>query len=293
MPEERTASATNGSALPALPERLPTAGFYSGEYTIRASDVDPTGRFRLDGIARFLQDIAADDLAASGFGSVDPVWIVRRTIVDVLQPISWPAKVRLERWCSAVSSHWSNMRVRLQADHETNPLNPVQRGAGLVETESFWINVDQNGFPARISDEGFAWLASMTDMHRLHWRPAHPRHPPQKTAAGLATDRRHVLRFSDFDPLNHMNNAAYWAILEDELTFHRDITTGQYRAIIEYLRPIPLDAVLTVRRQRVEDQLRIWLIVNDQVVSTITATAILHGTLLAPGETQDAVELTS
>ena len=45
------------------------------------------------------------------------------------------------------------MRVTMAAKHETNLFNPDPREDGLIETEGFWINVNAQGMPTRISDE--------------------------------------------------------------------------------------------------------------------------------------------
>lgn len=208
-------------------------------YRVRTGDVDQQAKLRLDSVARYLQDVAYDNLEASGFARTDPFWIVRRTVIDVIEPISWPGTVTAQRWCAALSTRWANMRVRITSQHETNKLNPNERAAGLVETEAFWINVNQQGLPTRISDGGFDSLASMTDVHRLRWQAMNPSTLPSTDGAGARRDRVHVLRSTDFDPLKHLNNAAYWAVVEDELADHPDLTTGPHRAVIEYLRPVP------------------------------------------------------
>ena len=67
--------------LTALPDG---ANPYSTVRTVRTGDVDTGKRLRLDGVARYLQDIGTDNLVAVGANDSDPLWIVRRTVVDVL-----------------------------------------------------------------------------------------------------------------------------------------------------------------------------------------------------------------
>lgn len=110
----------------------------------------------------------------------------------------------------------------------------------------------------------------MTDVHRLHWQPMNPRTPAEATAPGARPNRPHVLRSTDFDPLKHMNNAAYWAAVEDELVDHPDLTAQPYRAVIEYLRPAPPGAEMLIRRHRNADRLQLWMIVDEHVVATVT-----------------------
>ncbi|WP_306228561.1 acyl-ACP thioesterase domain-containing protein [Dietzia sp. Die43] len=188
-----------GASLHALgPPPSPEAGF-STRRRVRTGDVDPQRRLRLDSVARYLQDIAADNLDATGHARTDPFWIVRRTVIDVIEPISWPATVGLQRWCSGLSSRWANMRVRLTVEDSeasedpegpdgmpapgTAALGPPTARGGLVETEAFWIHVTAAGLPARISDSGMASLAGTTDIHRLRWAGLTQDCPPERPAS--------------------------------------------------------------------------------------------------------------
>ncbi|WP_440220856.1 acyl-[acyl-carrier-protein] thioesterase [Dietzia sp. MNB45] len=277
-----------GASMHALePPPSPEAGF-STRRRVRTGDVDPQRRLRLDSVARYLQDIAADNLDATGHARTDPFWIVRRTVIDVIEPISWPATVGLQRWCSGLSSRWANMRVRLTVeDSEASedpegpdgmpapgtaaPGPPTARG-GLVETEAFWINVTAAGLPARISDSGMASLAGTTDIHRLRWAGLTQDCPPERP--GEPQDRPHLLRSTDFDPLQHVNNAAYLAVVEDELLQHPDLLQRPHRVVIEYLRPVTPGATMTVRRRRAGDLLELWLMVDGVVAAAVLVTPI-------------------
>ncbi|MCQ4127674.1 thioesterase [Rhodococcus erythropolis] len=245
---------------------------FEAKYRVRGSDVTPDLTLRFDSVARFLQDVATDDLAASSFGSTDPYWIVRRTIIDVLEPIAWPGAVSLERWCSGLSTRWANMRVRIVEMPEINAFNPAPRRPGVIETESFWINVNVSGFPARISDEGFRHLSVGAPEERLRWQSMNSGAPAEQPSVDALQEREHVIRATDFDPFGHVNNSAYWAVVEDELTEHPDIRTGPHRAVIEYLKPVTPDSRIMLRRRRVSDRLSLWLLVNDTVVATVVVT---------------------
>jgi len=245
---------------------------FEAEFRVRGSDVAPDLTLRFDSVARILQDVATDDLAASSFGSTDPYWIVRRTIIDVLEPITWPGTVSLERWCSGLSTRWANMRVRIVEIPEVNAFNPAPRRAGVIETESFWINVNVSGFPARISDEGFRHLSAGAPETRLRWKSMNPGAPAAHLGTGAIQEREHVIRATDFDPFGHVNNSAYWAVVEDELSDHLDIRTGPHRAVIEYLKPVTPNSRIMVRRIRVGDRLSLWLLVNGTVVTTVVVT---------------------
>jgi len=59
----------------------PSAGrVFAGRRTIRSTDVTPAGVFRLDALARYLQDVAEDDVAATGW-QAPYGWLLRRCTV--------------------------------------------------------------------------------------------------------------------------------------------------------------------------------------------------------------------
>jgi acyl-ACP thioesterase len=63
---------------------------YSHDRRVRLSDAGPDGVLRLDGAARYLQDVASDDWAESGLDPSD-TWVVRRSALRVADGGRWPA----------------------------------------------------------------------------------------------------------------------------------------------------------------------------------------------------------
>lgn len=253
-----------------LSDRLEGAQYFEAQYRVRTGDIDQDMRVRLDSVARYLQDIANDNIEATEFWRTDPFWIVRRTIIDVIRPFSWPATITAQRWCGAASTRWTNMRVRLTAEHQTNLFNPDPRPDGLIETEAFWINVNDQGMPSRISDGMQNLVNSMTNEHRLRWKSMNPEKSPE---TGSEPDREFVLRAVDYDPFKHLNNAAYLSVVEEDILTHPELVDRPHRMVIEYLRPIEPGSTVTVRRLREEDRLTIWLLLGDE--QTVAATVSL------------------
>jgi acyl-ACP thioesterase len=70
-------------ALVPMPERGRT---FAARRRMRLADLDSRGRFRLDAAARFLQDIAIDDVQETGWGTPEHLWFLRRIRVEVLEP---------------------------------------------------------------------------------------------------------------------------------------------------------------------------------------------------------------
>ena len=51
------------------------------------ADIDRHSWLRLDAAARKIEDIGQDELRELGFEAVHPLWIVRRTMFDMIKPI--------------------------------------------------------------------------------------------------------------------------------------------------------------------------------------------------------------
>jgi acyl-ACP thioesterase len=201
-----------------IPERGRT---FTARRRFRLTDLDPRGRLRLDAIARFLQDVAIDDVEETGWGAPEHLWFVRRISADLTVPFLEDRHVELVTWCSGVAGLAAGRRWSLTGD----------RG-GRAEVDSVWIHLGPDGRPARISD--FGVYGGAAGGRRVSARPELP-DPP--------TDARRPwpLRASDIDLHGHVNNAAYWEALEHLLT-----TTGPdlrlpLRATLDYRAPLDLE----------------------------------------------------
>ena len=143
-----------------MPVPDPHPDVFDREWPLRVADIDATGRMRLDAACRHIQDIGGDHLREMGFQEIHPLWIVRRTMVDLIGPIEFQDMLRLRRWCSGTSNRWCEMRVRIDG-----------RKGGLIESEAFWININrETQGPARIADDFLEGLRRTTDIDRLRWK---------------------------------------------------------------------------------------------------------------------------
>ncbi len=116
---------------------------FDREWPLRVADIDPGGRLRLDAAARHIQDIGQDHVHELGFDESHPLWVVRRTMIDLIRPIEFQDMLRLRRWCSGTSTRWCEIRVRIDGGK-----------GGLIESEAFWININRDTLmPSRISDD--------------------------------------------------------------------------------------------------------------------------------------------
>lgn len=88
---------------------------FERESPLQVADIDRYGRLQLDAAARHVQGIGPDQLRELGFEDVHPLWVARRTRMDVINPIEFRYMLRMRRWCSATSTRWCEQPVRIDA----------------------------------------------------------------------------------------------------------------------------------------------------------------------------------
>jgi acyl-ACP thioesterase len=205
---------------------------FDREWPLRVADIDRDGRLRLDAAARHIQDIGQDQLRQLGFEESHPLWIVRRTMVDLIRPIEFQDTLRLRRWCSGTSNRWCEMRVRIDG-----------RKGGLIESEAFWININRDTqMPSRIADDFLEGLQRTTKVDRLRWK-AYLKPGARETADQV---REYPIRFTDIDLFDHMNNSVYWSVVEDYLAAMPEMLRGPIRVTLEHQAPIALGDKLEI-----------------------------------------------
>ena len=224
---------------------LPAAGRrVTRERRVRLGDVTRRGRVRLDALASYLQDVAADDVDDAGLVGA---WVLRRLVLVLGEPPRFRDTVTLTTFCSGTGSRFAERRTTLTV-----------AGRVAVEAVALWVYVDDDGRPARLQDWFFDLYGEAASGRHVRSRLQHP--PP----ATDATVRPWVLRVSDIDVLDHVNNAASWAAVEDELG--RDHGGRELaRAEMEYRQPVDLGEAIELRTSTHEDGLSCWLTHGDEV----------------------------
>lgn len=194
---------------------------FAARRRIRLADMDERGRLRLDGVARFLQDVAIDDVEETGWGAPEHLWFVRSIRVDVLAPFLADREVDLTTWCSGMAAIAAGRRWSLRGD-----------GGGRIEVDSVWIHLGPDAVPARI--EGFGAYEEATGGRRVSTKLELP-DPPADAAR-----TPWPLRATDVDVHGHLNNAVYWQAVEERLRRAGPDPRRPLRAFLDYRRPIDL-----------------------------------------------------
>src|SRR6478609_7643408 len=225
-------SGSTGLAKVMMPVPDPHPDVFDVQWPLRVADIDREGRLRFDAATRHIQDIGTDHLRELGFEETHPLWIVRRTMIDLVKPIEFQDMLRLRRWCSGTSNRWCEMRVRIDG-----------RRGGLMESEAFWININrETQGPARIADDFIEGLKRTTSEGRLRWK-AYLTPGSREDATQI---REYPVRVTDIDLFDHMNNSVYWTVVEDYLLSHPEMMEQPLRVTIEHDAPVALGDKLEI-----------------------------------------------
>jgi acyl-ACP thioesterase len=167
------------------------------------ADCAPSGRMRLDALARWLQDVAYADVEDAGLQDA-AVWVLRRSRMRVEEFPRFPDRCCVATFCSGIGRMWAERRTTITRSGED---------AAAVEAVSLWVHLDPElRRPAPLTERELAVYGPLGHDRRISARLRH-RPAPQPP------ERRRPWRFRaiDCDLAGHVNNAAYWQPLEEEL----------------------------------------------------------------------------
>ncbi len=186
-----------------LPER---GRVYPGTARPGLADCAPSGRIRLDALARWLQDVAYADVEDAGVDQA-AVWVIRRTRISVARFPRFGERFELKTFCSGFGRAWAERRTSITANGES-----AERGLGSIEAVSLWVHLDPDTRrPAPLTPREMEVYGDAAAGRRVTARLRHP--APERHAE----ERRWTFRATERDLAGHINNAAYWQPLEEEL----------------------------------------------------------------------------
>jgi acyl-ACP thioesterase len=143
--------------------------------------------------------VAHADVVDAGLDGV-VLWVIRRAALRVDRFPRLGERIELETACSALGARWAERRTSLTGE----------RGA-RVEAVALWVAIDPATLrPARVDHLAGVYGESAGD-RRVRTGLVHPPPPPDAAA------RPWPVRRADLDVGGHVNNAAYWQALEEEL----------------------------------------------------------------------------
>ena len=181
------------------------------------ADAAPSGRVRLDAVARWLQDVAYADVEDAGLIG-EAVWVVRRLRLSVTGFPRFGEPVSLRTFCSGLGRMWAERRTTIAGS------------SGRVEAVAIWIHLDpESRRPIPFSEAESATYAEAAGGRKVKARLRHPAPGPDASRSPW------VFRAAETDLAGHVNNAAYWQPLEERLLAGPD--PGGIDAEIEFRSP--------------------------------------------------------
>jgi acyl-ACP thioesterase len=185
------------------------------------ADCAPTGRVRLDAIACWLQDVAYADVEDAGVAQA-AVWVVRRSRIRVNRFPRFGERFELTTFCSGLGRMWAERRTDLVAVGETS---------AIVQAVSLWVHLDNERWVPTPLTEAELTIYGGVGPRRVSHRLRHP--VPESTEDGTPWN----FRAAECDIADHVNNAAYWTPLEEELLAEPSPEPERLDVELEYRTP--------------------------------------------------------
>jgi acyl-ACP thioesterase len=175
---------------------------FTGAARAGLADVSPTGRMRLDALARWIQDISYADMEDAGVAGM-AVWVIRRMRISVARFPRFGERFRLETFCSGLGRMWAERRVTM---------TPRGTRKSVVEAVTLWVHLDPGGErPVPLLPQELATFSEAASGRHVTARLRHPR------PHAIRSKRRWRFRHTECDLAGHVNNSAYLEPLEEEL----------------------------------------------------------------------------
>jgi acyl-ACP thioesterase len=218
--------------------RPPGVRAFSSSALATISDCAPSGRVRLDALSRWLQDVAYADIRDAGLDSV-ALWVVRRTRIRVNRWPRFGEQVQLTTFCTGLGRMWAERRTDFRCadgqagtgDAGAAAADPV--GRADVEGMSLWVHLDpERRLPFPLTEAEVTTYSGNEPQRRVTARLRHPAPPP----AAHRSSSPWTFRATECDLAEHVNNAAYWQPLEEELLL-RGSEPGPIDVELEYRAP--------------------------------------------------------
>ena len=223
---------------------------YETRRIVRSTDVAPSGRLRLDSLARYLQSAAEDDVADAGLAE-PVVWLMRRCELSISSLPGAGERLTIRTFCSGTGPRWAERTTTFSS-----------REGELVQARAVWAAIGlADGRPVPLSADFLAIYGPSAAGRPASVRLSHPR----PDSAEVADGRLWPLRATDFDEAGHVNNAVHWAAVEDELAVDGWVPAVAEMEYHRAIRPGCTPVLVTDRRDR---EAAIWLMSDGRLLAS-------------------------
>jgi acyl-ACP thioesterase len=213
------------------------------------ADVAPSGRARLDAIARWLQDAALADVVDSGLDG-GGAWVLRRLRLCVARFPRLGDVLEVRTFCSGTGA--------LVAERRSTVVVGGAEGEPGVEALALWVHLDPEGLRPRPLPDGFeAVYGASAAGRRVRAGLRHRGEPP---AGAPSSPWR--FRAADLDIAGHVNNSVYWQVVEEELVGREP--PGGVDVEIEYRAPGDVGDAVVLSGEAMR-----WIAADGDVLATV------------------------
>lgn len=250
MNSDQAVPRKQGSLRPSLPEALAAprgrGRVFQVDRTVSIDDADEFGRMEVDAIAKYLQDAGNDDTDDAGLAVLGLAWVARRMTIDVSAFPKSRESLAIATWCSGTGTRWAERRTSMTSE-----------SGGCIEAAAIWIHIDAStGAPVPWGDDfANAYLEAAGDRKvtaRLHL--------PKTPSPTFKDPSAWHFRKTDTDAFDHVNNAAYLAVVEE----FGELTGGPCRIEMEWRSPIRHHEPVDVHRSVATHERTFWLCVEGE-----------------------------
>lgn len=227
---------------------------FAARRIVRSTDVTPSGRLRLDALARYLQTAAEDDVADAGLAE-PVVWLVRRCRLAVRALPVMAERLQIRTFCSGTGARWAERTTTL-----------LGADGPVVQASAVWAAVSRGtGRPVPLSAAFVRIYGGAAGGRTVSARLSHGR---KGNGTGNGS-RDWPLRAADFDTAGHVNNAIHWAAVEDVLAAGGWLPS---LAEMEYHRAIMPGCTPRLSVDERENDTQVWLLDGDRLLASARLT---------------------
>ncbi len=170
-------------------------------HIVRYDECNCNGVLTPPAFLRYMQDIAAldaEDAQLSGNG----YWVVKRTFITFAAPIPVHTRLALKTYGLGFT------RVTAQRGYEARLADEPQ-SEPVIAAHTLWVYVDPRGRPTRMPERtAQIWLPDES-------LPPQPDEPFPSAPEAEPETTSSMVRFSDVDLMQHLNNASAVEMLDD------------------------------------------------------------------------------
>lgn len=212
---------------------------------VRMGDVGSDGILRLDSLIRYTQDASNDDTNDAGLKD-GLAWVVRSTAVQINTPSRLGENLTISTFAGGIGPSWAQRRIDISGN----------LGADY-SVASLWVSVDRKLMkPVKVSDQFNTIYKESIAGRKVSARKL------IKPFDVADSTYEWALRSSDYDINHHVNNAAYWDVIDHLVKSHK---LDPKRILIEHRAEISeVNNSLTLAVNNSSDGFKVeWLIKGE------------------------------